>query len=235
MRLVTWNILGGIISLKDSNSYNYLRSMDADVICLQEIRTHKEEIQKSIASAIGMPFYHTCNSEKGGWAGVAIYATEQPHSVVNIEEQRGRGIIVEYDDMFIFCVYSPYSGIKSANKDRRLQWDKILRSYIRSYQELKPVVIAGDLNVAPTENDRLHVSSNWPGCYDWEAESFGKILQCGLTDSYRSLYPSEGYTWGRKGSKLRLDYVLHSSSLSTTQAQIGSNMHSDHYPLIVDL
>jgi endonuclease/exonuclease/phosphatase (EEP) superfamily protein YafD len=84
--------------------------------------------------------------------------------------------------------------------------------------KLSPLVLLGDLNMAP-----------------WNVYFKGFVKQSGLRDS------SKGWgiqpTWPTFNQLLRipLDHCLYSSDVSILNRAVGSDVGSDHYPLIVDI
>lgn len=238
MQLVTWNVLGGLVLVRSQESLDYLRSLNADFVCLQEIRTHKTEIHDQIVRALArMPYYHFFDSNKPGCHGVALFSTRKPLGCVELlTEFPGRCIAFEYASYVVCSVYSPYSGLDQVNRTTRLNWETGLRNQLVELAGDREIVVAGDLNVAPDEEDRHKVTSAWPGCFSYESKAYYALLRrTKLVDSYRSLYSTGGYTWGRHGSKLRLDYILHSTTMRTLSARVDPRLHSDHSPLVVTL
>ena len=59
---------------------------------------------------------------------------------------------MEFDNFILVSCYVPNAGDKLQRLDYRIQeWDASFQSYLLSLP--KPVVLTGDLNVAPTELD----------------------------------------------------------------------------------
>ena len=105
------------------------------------------------------------------------------------------------------------------------EWDPDFLNYLNRLTAKKPVILCGDLNVAPTSIDLR----NNEKCYNEvaghtqrEIDGFGKLLEAGFEDSYRTLYPEkEAYTfWTYMGGARqrnvgwRLDYFMLQVSLS---------------------
>ena len=158
-------------------------------------------------------------------------------------------ITLEYPEFFLVTCYTPNAQRELARIDHRLKWDEAFRQYLTGLDSQKPVIICGDLNVAHQEIDLKNPSSNRgnAGFSDEERESFGKLLNCGFTDSFRYLYPdvTGAYSWWsymiharEKNAGWRIDYFLVSNRL---QGQIRSAsifpeiMGSDHCPVGLEL
>ncbi len=112
----------------------------------------------------------------------------------------------------------------------RLFSSKLIRSKLKSLASERPLLLTGDLNV-PTDNQSFQLLVN--------ATSENPIA---LLDSYRKSHPQpekeEGTFHAFRGNTdgPRIDYVLHSQSFRTQQADIvrmheKSRYPSDHYPV----
>ncbi len=170
---------------------------------------------------------------------------------IGIEEhdREGRVITLDYGDFYLVNVYTPNSQEKLARLDYRMQWEDDFREYILSLDGEKPVIICGDLNVAHTEIDLKNPKTNRKnaGFSDEERQKFSKLLESGLTDTFRYLYPdlTGAYTWWsymfnarKNNSGWRIDYFLVSERLKKDidEARIYSDIYgSDHCPVGLEL
>jgi exodeoxyribonuclease-3 len=116
-----------------------------------------------------------------------------------------------------------------------------------------PLVVGGDMNVAPLDLDVYDPSKFEGATHVTEEERAGLRAvgeRGGLVDAYRQLHPDEqGFTWWdyrggsfHRGFGLRIDLLLVSESLSGEIASCGIDRDfrkgtkpSDHVPLIVEL
>lgn len=77
----------------------------------------------------------------------------------------GRLIIIDYINFFLICVYVPNSGFELKTLTKRLNWDQLLIKTIRRLNKIKPVILCGDLNVAPQEidlaNPKIKPTAGW--------------------------------------------------------------------------
>ena len=88
----------------------------------------------------------------------------------------------------------PNAGPDLHRLDYRVsEWDADFRDYLKRLESerQKPVVLAGDLNVAHTGLDIYEPTGKetMPGYSPEERESFTKLLESGFIDTYRELYP----------------------------------------------
>ena len=249
MRFISWNV-NGLRACMQKGFADYFETLNADFFCLQETKLQAGQID------LDLPGYHQFwnYAEKKGYSGTAIFAKEEPLSVRNgigIPEldTEGRMITLEYPDFYLVTCYTPNAQRELARIDHRLKWDEAFRNYLSDLDQEKPVIVCGDLNVAFQEIDLKNPSSNRgnAGFSDEERESFGKLLDCGFTDSFRHLYPDTtgAYTWWsymfharEKNAGWRIDYFLVSNRLKDKiqSASIYPEiMGSDHCPVGLEL
>ena len=249
MRFISWNV-NGLRACMQKGFADYFETLNADFFCLQETKLQAGQID------LDLPGYHQFwnYAEKKGYSGTAIFAKEEPLSVRNgigIPEldTEGRMITLEYPDFYLATCYTPNAQRELARIDHRLKWDEAFRNYLSDLDQEKPVIVCGDLNVAFQEIDLKNPSSNRgnAGFSDEERESFGKLLDCGFTDSFRHLYPDTtgAYTWWsymfharEKNAGWRIDYFLVSNRLKDniqTASIYPEIMGSDHCPVGLEL
>lgn len=249
MRFISWNV-NGLRACMQKGFTDYFNTLNADFFCLQETKLQAGQIDLALPGY----FQYWNYAEKKGYSGTAIFAKEAPLSVqygIGVPEldTEGRMITLEYPEFFLVTCYTPNAQRELARIDHRLKWDEAFREYLTGLDSQKPVIICGDLNVAHQEIDLKNPSSNRgnAGFSDEERESFGKLLNCGFTDSFRYLYPNVtgAYSWWsymfharEKNAGWRIDYFLVSDRL---QGQIRSAsifpeiMGSDHCPVGLEL
>jgi len=133
--------------------------------------------------------------------------------------------------------------------DDRLDFDKHLHDYLRRLDGVKPVVWAGDLNVAHTEIDLTNPKTNTknPGFTVQERASFSKLLSSGFVDTFRHFHPDERDCYSfwtfrhaarAKNIGWRLDYFITSARLISAVTQAYHRKHvlgSDHCPVVIHL
>ncbi|MBP5166770.1 MAG: exodeoxyribonuclease III [Oscillospiraceae bacterium] len=249
MKLISWNV-NGLRACREKGFEEFFRSIDADMVCLQETKLQAGQIE------LDTPGYgqYWNYAEKKGYSGTALFTRPEPLSVsLGIGEDRhdheGRVITAEYDAFWLVNVYTPNSQDGLKRLDYRMDWEKCFRAYLMRLDESKPVVVCGDMNVAHREIDLKNPSTNHnnPGFTDEERGCFSGLLESGFTDSFRYLYPElEGaYSWWsyrmrarERGVGWRIDYFLVSDRLreNISKAFICSEIYgSDHCPVGLEL
>ena len=249
MKFISWNV-NGLRACVTKGFQDYFDSEAADFFCLQETKLQEGQIDLDLPGYSQFWNY----AEKKGYSGTAIFAKEAPVSVrygVGVPEldTEGRLITLEYPDFYLVTCYTPNAQQGLARIDHRLKWDEAFRNYLMALDQVKPIVVCGDLNVAHKEIDLKNPASNRgsAGFSDEERESFGRLLDAGLTDSFRHLYPdlTGAYSWwsyrfnARKNNAgWRIDYFLVSNRIADKirSATIHSDIFgSDHCPVGLEL
>lgn len=190
--------------------------------------------------------------KKKGYSGTAIFTRHQPLQVtygLGLEEhdREGRVITLEMEKFFLVTVYTPNSQDGLKRLDYRMTWDDDFRNYLKKLDQIKPVLVCGDLNVAHKEIDLKNPKTNRmnAGFTDQEREKFQQLLDAGFIDTFRHFYPDQTniYSWWsyrfkarEKNAGWRIDYFLASASLSDKLK--GAKIHteifgSDHCPVEV--
>jgi exodeoxyribonuclease-3 len=252
MRIVTWNVNGMRAVLK-KGFLDFCTDTDADVYCVQETKMQPGQAK------VDLPDYkeYWNSATKKGYSGTAVFSRPDPLSVsYDIETEghdtEGRSITVEYGDFFLVTEYTPNSRNSDeglVRLDYRMEWEDARRAYLKRLDAVKPVVLCGDLNVAHTEIDLKHPSSNRgnAGFTDEERGKFSELLEAGFTDAFRCLYPDlkDAYTWWsyrfnarESNAGWRIDYFVVSNRIAerVNDVVILKDVYgSDHCPVLLDI
>lgn len=244
MKIVSWNV-NGIRACIKKGYYDFFAQTDADFFCIQE--TKMQAGQQEIITN-GYVQFQNCAQRKG-YSGVMVFAKQPPLSVfygMGIEEhdREGRLLTLEYDSYYLLNCYTPNAKEQLARLTYRIAWEEAFRQYINGLTKRKAVILCGDLNVAHQKIDikDAHRYHHHAGFSDAERAQFSKLLETGLVDTYRYVYPETvAYTWWdyrffarQKNIGWRIDYVLVSESLKPNiqDAYIyGDVLGSDHCPI----
>lgn len=249
MKLVSWNV-NGIRAAMQKGFADFFNEINADVFCLQETKIQAEQFDLEFE---GYKKYSN-SAEKKGYSGTAVFTKEEPIKVVydmGIEEhdKEGRIITLEYEDFYLVNVYTPNSKRELERLDYRMNWEDDFRNYVVKLDEVKPVIICGDLNVAHKEIDLKNPKTNKrnAGFTDEERNKMTELLNSNFIDSFRYLYPDkeDSYSWWsymrnarEKNTGWRIDYFLVSSKLKEKikEATIETQIYgSDHCPITLGL
>ena len=250
-KLISWNV-NGLRACMDKGFMDFFDSIDADVVCLQEIKLSEGQLEWKREG-----YYAYWNyAEKKGYSGTAVFSKKEPVNVtygIGIEEHdhEGRVITVEYDNYYLVNVYTPNSKRELARLEYRIVWEDAFRDYLVKLDADKPVIVTGDMNVAHEEIDLKNPKSNHrnAGFTDEERSKMTELLDAGFTDTFRYLHPDvkDRYSWWsymfkarEKNAGWRIDYFLSSKRLDDRIKEadiLDSVMGSDHCPveLVIDL
>lgn len=249
MRLISWNV-NGIRAAVKKGFMDFFDDVDADIFCLQETKLSAGQLDLELEG------YHQYwnYAEKKGYSGTAVFTKEEPIHVsygIDMEEhdREGRVITCEYEDFFLVTCYTPNSQRGLARLDYRMEWEEDFRKYLNMLDQVKPVVLCGDLNVAHKEIDLKNPSANRKnaGFSDEERSQFQNLLDAGYTDTFRYLYPdaADRYSWWsyitkarERNAGWRIDYFVVSDRLADAivEADIRDDIFgSDHCPVYLEL
>ena len=162
--VIAWNINGMRAMAKKNDLKELIHSKDPDIICFYELKCDKysyisQNISKEFNFMEIYPYKYFSFSQIGGYSGVAVYSKIKP---LNYEfnmghpeiDKESRFIKLEFNTFHFISVYVPTSGENLKRLDYRIDiWDAHFRAYCARLRMSKPIVIAGDLNVAHNNID----------------------------------------------------------------------------------
>ena len=247
MKIVSWNVAGFRAVLKKGFD-EFFDSVDADVYCLQESKVLEDQFdyQKDGYEMILNP------AEKKGYSGTLVYTRVKPLNVtfgIGIEEHdhEGRVITMEFDNFYLVTVYVPNVKRDLSRLDYRMVWEDDFKSYLKTLEEKKNVIVCGDFNVAHTEQDIKNAKANIgnAGFTYEERGKFTDLLEAGYVDIFRELYPDKvQYSWWsyighcrENNIGWRIDYfITNKSNLKNIKdiKILDDVMGSDHCPLLLE-
>jgi len=249
MKLVSWNV-NGLRAIYKKGFIEEFKKLNADIFCIQETKMQEGQIDLDLNDY----FKYFNYAERKGYSGTAVFSKIKPINVcygIGIDEhdKEGRVITLEFNQFYLVNCYTPNSGRELARLEYRMTWEDEFKKYLQKLDNIKPVIICGDLNVAHEEIDLKNPKSNRhnAGFTDEEREKIDNLLKDGFTDSFRKLYPNkEGcYTWWSymrnaraTNAGWRIDYFLVSNRISKdiNEANIYSEiMGSDHCPIGLEI
>jgi exodeoxyribonuclease-3 len=255
MKIATYNVNG--VNGRLPVLLRWLKESKPDIACLQELKSPDEKFPAAAIRAAG---YGAVWHGQKSWNGVAILARgKEP-----VETRRGlpgdpddthsRYLEAMVDGIRVGCLYLPNGNPAPGPKfDYKLAWFDRFAKYARTLLKTKkPVVLAGDYNVMPTELD-VYKPERWLDDALFRPESraaYQKLAKQGWTDALRTLHPDEKiYTfWDyfrnayARNAGLRIDHLLLSPSLAPrlVAADVdrkvrGWEKTSDHAPVWIEL
>ncbi|MCW3109951.1 MAG: exodeoxyribonuclease [Segetibacter sp.] len=196
MKIATYNING--VNGRLSVLLRWLKETAPDVVCLQELKTVQEKFPEQAINDAG---YTAIWHGQKSWNGVAILARDgQLQEVRRVlpgdpNDSHSRYIEAIINNMLICCLYLPNGNPAPGPKfDYKLKWFRRLTSHAKKLLAYNvPIVLVGDFNVMPTEQD-VYKPESWLENALFRPEvrlAFKKLLAQGWTDAIRKLYPYE--------------------------------------------
>jgi exodeoxyribonuclease-3 len=157
--------------------------------------------------------------------------------------------------MRVVSVYVPNGRtVGSTFYEAKLAWlDRLSRWLVETRDPNEQLVLGGDFNVAPTDDDVWDPKACHGGTHvsPPEREAFERLCQWGLVDAYRMRHPETGrYSWWdyragnfHKNYGMRIDHLLVTRSVAERvvwaeidrEARKGKPTPSDHAPVVVDV
>ena len=250
LKIATWNV--NSLRVRLSHLLDWLHANQPDIIALQETKITDNLFPSAEIQAAG---YHALFTGQKSYNGVALFSripgrdslTELPHS----NDSQRRILAATYDNLRVINVYVPNgSAIGSDKFQYKLDWLKHLHAYVKnSLQQSPNLVILGDFNIAPADED-VYDPVAWEGkilVSPPERTALQDLLDLGLNDSFRLFeQPPASFSWWdyRQGSfqrnrGVRIDLILTSTALTSqcTHCVIDTTPRcltrpSDHAPVM---
>ncbi len=255
MKIISWNV--NSVRARINHVNDLLNTEKPDFLCLQETKIIDKEFPNKIFTELG---YFSYFFGIPSYNGVAILSKKK---LMNIEKLAlcnkldARIISAEASNFVVLSVYVPAGGdipdpnINSKFKHKLLFLDE-LNQLLKTK---KKIIVCGDLNVAPYEDDVWSHKSliNVVSHTEIEREKLKKILEdCNLIDTVRHFVnpPQNVYTWWSYRSPnykinnrgRRLDHIWISKEIKNklVSSKILDNFRSkdkpsDHVPVCLEM
>jgi exodeoxyribonuclease-3 len=255
VKLVTYNVNG--IKARLPRLVEYLTEQQPDVVCLQEIKCSDDTFPAADIEAAG---YGAVWHGQKGFNGVAVLAkgatpVERQRGLAGeAEDEHSRYLECEIGGLVVASIYLPNGNPQPGPKfDYRLRWMERLAARARDLlTEEVPVVLMGDYNVIPNDDDTFSVRVMAADAL-MQPESraaYRRLLAQGWTDALRTRRPTGGVwtfwdyqagAWQRDAG-FRIDHLLLSPQAADRLADAGVDKDyrgrekaSDHAPTWVRL
>jgi exodeoxyribonuclease-3 len=255
LKIATYNVNG--IRARLQHLLLWLEREQPDVACLQELKAVNEGFPVLAVRAAG---YEAIWHGQRSWNGVAILvkgaAPVERRRVLpgDPEDEQSRYVEADVGDLTVGCLYLPNGNPQPGPKfDYKLRWFERLIAHAAELSRCgRPVVLAGDYNVVPTDFD-IYNPRSWLKDALLQPESracYTRLLEQGWVDALRTLHPDERvYTfwdyfrqsWQRNAG-LRIDHLLLNAPAAARLREAGVDRWvrdlekpSDHAPTWITL
>ncbi len=224
------------------------------MICLQETKATKENVDISAINALGYHDYWY-SAQKKGYSGVAIFTKIQPDAVIYgnghvASDDEGRVIQLDFGKIRLINAYFPSGTSGDERQDFKYKWLDELFMYLHELKKTQThIILCGDYNIAHKEID-IHDpkgNKNSTGFLPGERAWMDKFFESGWVDSFRKFHlePHWYSWWSQRFPSVRLnnkgwriDYISVTTSLDVQlkSAAIFPNVkHSDHCPVYAEI
>lgn len=252
MRIISYNV-NGIRSAISKGFVEWLSTNPADIICIQESKARKEDVDVSKIELLGYQSYWF-SAQKKGYSGVVIFTKIIPTQIfygsgMEQSDFEGRVIRLDFGDITLINAYFPSGSSGEERQQYKYQWLDEFYLYIQELKKERPkLIVCGDYNICHQAIDIHNPISNKDssGFLPEERAWMDKWFENGFIDSFRSLNSlPHHYTWwsyranARANNKgWRIDYISISKTLESNLkfATIYPLVkHSDHCPTYAEL
>ena len=273
MRIATWNV--NSLKARLEKVEWWLGRAAPDVLLLQETKLTDADAPALAFAAAG---YELVHHGEGRWNGVAIASRvgvadvvtnfgdgpvrdSGPGAAVTLAEEdfdpfdEARMVSAVCGGLRLAALYAPNGReVGSPFYLGKLRWFERLRRWLDETRDPdEPLVLGGDLNVAPADADVWDPAAVHGGTHVSEPEraAFRALLDWGLVDAYRARHAEPGrFTWWdyragnfQRNEGMRIDHLLASAPVAARvvaveidrEARKGQPTPSDHAPLVLDL
>ena len=273
MRIATWNV--NSLKARGEAVERWLERAAPDVLLMQETKLGDDDVPEMSFRMLG---YELLHHGEGRWNGVAIASRVGiTDPVTNFgdgpvrDSRAGAALAASEDDFDPFgearMVSAVCGGVRVASLyapngrvvgspffDGKLRWfDRLARWVAETATPETPLVLGGDYNITPTDEDVWDPVQAHGGTHvsEPEREQLARLRAWGLVDAYRSRVTDRGrFSWWdyragmfhkNEGMRIDLLYVTAPVAARVVWAEIdrearkGPPTPSDHAPVLIDL
>jgi exodeoxyribonuclease-3 len=255
MKIATWNV--NSIRQREKHVVRWLERCQPDVLLLQEIKCEAAAFPALTFHGLG---YQAEAVGQKSYNGVAVLS-RVPFTVTHralpglaTDDAQSRYLEIEAGGMTIAGIYLPNGNSGGeAGFAYKLAWlDRLAERAEALLDSETPLVIAGDYNVCPSDDDRAPGAIS-PADALVRPETrarFRRLLWHGLSDAVRAVHPHGAvYTfWDyqagawQRDCGLRIDHALVSPTLAERLVAAAPDREeraqaqpSDHVPVVIEL
>ena len=253
MRIISYNV-NGIRAAMNKGFIEWLKTDPADVICVQETKAMKDNVDYKKLTELGYHDYWF-SAQKKGYSGVAVFTKIKPDNIElgnghGASDEEGRIIQLDFGDTRLINAYFPSGTSGDIRQIFKYAWLEAFLTYANDLKKKYPkLILCGDYNIAHKEID-IHDpkgNKNSSGFLPDERKWMDKFLDSGWIDTFREFHPEpHRYSWWSQrfptvraqNKGWRIDYINVTAPLKKQllSADIYHDVkHSDHCPVYLDI
>lgn len=253
MRIISYNV-NGIRAAINKGLLDWLKTNPADVICLQETKAMKENVDHTLFNNLGYHDYWF-SAQKKGYSGVAVFTKIKPDNIQygtghKVSDDEGRVIQLDFGDIRLINAYFPSGTSGDERQIFKYVWLDEFFVYLNELRKKYPkLILCGDYNIAHKEIDIHDPKGNKKssGFLPEERAWMDKFFKHDWVDTFRQFRPEpHRYSWWSQrfpsvrlqNKGWRIDYINVTENLksSLVDADIYPEVkHSDHCPVYLEL
>jgi exodeoxyribonuclease-3 len=256
VRIATWNV--NSVKQRMPRLLPWLDERRPDVVCLQETKLADDAFAELLGEDLKARGYEMALHGEAAWNGVAILSRVGLEEVVRglpdgpgFPHPEARAVSATCDGVRVVSVYVPNGREPDSEHYRyKLAWLQALREMVADGP--KALVVCGDMNIAPTDEDVFDPEAYVGQTHVTEPErtALDELMGDRFHDVLRDHWPDErvftywDYRAGmfHQDCGMRIDLVLASDAVVQRVRAAWVDRHarkgkgpSDHAPVIVDL
>ena len=137
-KIISYNVNGIRAALK-KGWMTWVKSEDPDLICLQETKAHKEQLDLSVFEGYKTYWF---SAEKKGYSSVAILTKTEPDHIeygCGIEkiDREGRIIRADYGDFSVLSCYFPSGSSGDVRHEYKMDFLQEFQEYINDLKKTR--------------------------------------------------------------------------------------------------
>ena len=151
MKIFSYNV-NGIRAAVKKGFVEWLNENSPDIICLQEIKANKEQLDLKLFEKIGYKYNYWFSAQKKGYSGVAILSKQRPIKVnygtgIEYMDFEGRNLRIDFEKFSVMSLYLP-SGTNIKRLGYKFKYMEEFHNYIVELKKSYPnLIICGDYNI----------------------------------------------------------------------------------------
>ena len=252
LRVMSYNV-NGIRSAISKGFVDWLKEGGPDVLCLQEMKVHRDDFDPKPFQALGYHCY-LFDAVKKGYSGVGLFSKIKPDNIVTGTgmkqyDDEGRNLRIDIGDLSIMSAYFPSGTTGDERQAVKMKYLDDFYKYIHELEKTRSkLIVAGDYNICHRAIDIHNPISNKDasGFKPEERAWMEKYFDSGFIDTFRYFHKEpDQYSWwsfranSRANNKgWRIDYIAATKNLEkdlVESAMFQNAKHSDHCPVYCKL
>ena len=257
MKITTWNV--NSVNARIDHLVKFIKKDQSDIYLLQELKCTNENFPYEQLKNVG---YHSFVNGQKAWNGVSILSKKKlkvTNSSMPTFEEDGNSRFLETEinlkkSIKLINIYLPNGNpIETEKFDYKIKWMKKFNEYIiKLSDENTPLIIGGDFNVIPTDDD-VYSPENFKNdacTHPLTRKEYRVLTNTGLTDTVKYFIKGKtnwtfwGYRGGgwQKGNGLRIDHFLTTTEIVDIIKKVkidreprGWEKASDHTPVTIEV